>query len=220
MGYQGIEGIDTDLPTEFEAWLLRGTVGKLFWLFNQTWFYALRPLFISEQPFTRWHAANVVIQLSFNFGIVYFCGWGPLLYLFFCMQFAGGIHPMASHFLAEHMVFAGEVETVSYYGPLNLLAWNVGYHNEHHDFPTVAWYNLPKLREIAIEEYGKMPYHKSWTAVLWQFMTDPNVTLYNRVKRKDKDNVSASLQTAGGQGNVGLLVLLLILISIFVYDAN
>jgi len=216
--YQGIDGIDTDLPTEFEAWLMQGFFGKCIWLFFQTWFYAFRPLFISEQKFTAWHLANVVLQLGFDWAIVYQFGWGPLMYLACSMQFAGGIHPMAAHFLAEHMTFAGEVETVSYYGPLNYFAWNVGYHNEHHDFPTVAWSNLPKLREIAIQEYGVMPYHKSWTAVLWKFLFDPNVTLYNRVKREDKKNISAALPSAGGSGNIGLLGLLVTLITIFAYD--
>lgn len=74
-------------------------------------------------------------------------------------------------------------ETYSYYGPLNFLVYNAGYHNEHHDFPYVAWTNLPKLREIAHEFYDPLPSHTSWTKVIFDFVLDKRINLYSRVKR-------------------------------------
>ncbi|KAB8698138.1 hypothetical protein FH972_026387 [Carpinus fangiana] len=75
-------------------------------------------------------------------------------------------------------------ETYSYYGPLNFFTYNVGYHNEHHDFPAVPWSRLPALHEAAREYYEDLPCHRSWCGVMWYFITDPKVGLWNRVKRE------------------------------------
>jgi len=41
--YQGVDGVDTDLPTAIEGFLLSSPGGKLFFALFQIVFYAARP---------------------------------------------------------------------------------------------------------------------------------------------------------------------------------
>ncbi len=66
-------------------------------------------------------------------GVVYFCGWPGFLYLAFSFFFSIGLHPVGARWIQEHYTNDPEQETYSYYGPINRLALNMGYHNEHHD---------------------------------------------------------------------------------------
>jgi sphingolipid delta-4 desaturase len=100
------------------------------------------------------------------------------------LLFAGGLHPTSGHFISEHYVFNEDQETYSYYGPLNLVTYNVGYHNEHHDFPNIPGSRLPKVRAMAPEFYNNLHYYTSWTGVIWSFLTRKDVTLFSRTKRK------------------------------------
>lgn len=138
--YQGDEVIDTDLPTLLEAKLFCTTFGKFCWVLLQPLFYVFRPLVVNPKAPEKLEVLNVVIQLICDALIVHFFGWKMLIYLIGSLLIAMGLHPVAGHFISEHYMFAKGFETYSYYGPLNAITWNVGYHNEHHDFP--GNYNL------------------------------------------------------------------------------
>jgi sphingolipid delta-4 desaturase len=129
---------------------------------------------------------NAIIQIVFDAIIVYCFGWKMLAYLIMGTLMAMGIHPVAGHFISEHYMFAKGFETYSYYGPLNAITWNVGYHNEHHDFPSIPGSRLPLVRKIAPEFYDDLPQHDSWVRVIYDFITDPAIGPYARIKRKTR----------------------------------
>ena len=59
----------------------------------------------------------------------------------------------------------------------------MGYHNEHHDFMGIPWNNLPKLTRLAPEFYRGLRWYSSWTWVLFNFIFNPQMTIYNRIVR-------------------------------------
>ncbi|KAH6674647.1 fatty acid desaturase-domain-containing protein [Halenospora varia] len=194
----GVDGLDTDLPTAAEALFLDSILGKSFFCTFQILFYALRPTFIYAVPFTSIHFTNIFAQVLFDFILVKTCGWNALCYLILSSFLAGSLHPCAGHFIAEHYVFDPPSpsakdpmtntpipETFSYYGVLNFLTYNVGLHNEHHDFPAIPWTRLHKLNEIANEFYCDLPRCESWVGVIWRFILDDKVGMRCRVKRKE-----------------------------------
>lgn len=180
---QGKDGVDTDIPTKLEARTFRGVLGKLTWAFHQLLFYAIRPIIVKPVKIDRWQLLNVSIQIIAMTLFIFFIGWKPLAYLLISFFLAGSLHPTAGHFIAEHYVFAADQETYSYYGPLNSLTFNVGYHNEHHDFPYIPGSRLPALKKLAPEAYDNLYSHKSWTMVVLKFIFDPAIDLFSRIKR-------------------------------------
>ncbi|XP_039125408.1 sphingolipid delta(4)-desaturase DES1-like [Dioscorea cayenensis subsp. rotundata] len=182
--FQGVDGIDMDIPTLAEAHTVTNAITKSIWVILQLFFYALRPIFIKPKPPGMWEFTNLIIQLSLNTYMVYFYGWKSLGYLILSTFVGGGMHPMAGHFISEHYIFNAGQETYSYYGPLNLMTWNVGYHNEHHDFPRIPGCRLYKVREIASEYYESMKSYRSWSQVIYMYIMDRTVGPFSRMKRK------------------------------------
>jgi sphingolipid 4-desaturase/C4-monooxygenase len=193
----GVDGADTDLPTAFEAFVLDSIFGKAFFCTFQIFFYAIRPMAVYRIPLTNVHFLNIAVQVAFDVALVRFASPKSLLYLVFSSFLAGSLHPLAGHFIAEHYVYEKVTaaqknpenrlnipETFSYYGPLNIFAYNVGLHNEHHDFPAIPWTRLHEVRRIAAEFYDDLPTHESWVMAIWRFIFDENVGIQCRVKRE------------------------------------
>jgi len=114
---------------------------------------------------------------------LYFFGFKAFIYLLSGTFLGMGLHPVAGHFIAEHYEFVSGFETYSYYGPINYLNFNVGYHYEHHDFPKIPWSNLTKVRKIAPEFYDHLPCHTSYLKVFYDYILDPRISPSSRIKR-------------------------------------
>jgi len=67
-----------------------------------------------------------------------------------------------------------------------MFAYNVGYHNEHHDFPNIPWSRLPLVRSMAPEFYDTLPQCKSWPGMVWEYIFNPKLGAFSRIKRKNK----------------------------------
>ncbi|KAL3097938.1 hypothetical protein niasHS_000673 [Heterodera schachtii] len=157
----GEDVVDTDVPTEFEARFFTGKVGKFAWLFLQPVFYAIRPFAIYRKSVTDMEIVNALLVFSFDLAVIHFLGWRSFGYLF-----GGFLIGLGD----DHYVFKPGQETYSYYGVINLVTFNVGYHVEHHDFPYVSGRNLPKISQIAPEFYTDLEVHHSWVRLMYEFV--------------------------------------------------
>ena len=246
---QGVDQVDTDVPTQWEVDVFTNAAMKVLWLILQPAFYGLRPLFVKPKKQGKWEYINTAAVLTTNVIVVYFLGWKALLYLVrmeksvvdVCCTVVNGLFLLLSRVLkcvrqqglsvyrwlelflvldftplqgislqstmnssrdmrpirtmvlstginAElwcpcsfpHFVFSWP----SFFYYVCRTNWNVGYHNEHHDFPKIPWSRLSKVKKIAPEFYDNLPSYNSYLWVMWKYITDPTVGPWSRVKRK------------------------------------
>ena len=182
---QGDHGTDGDLPSRWEARLVGNRWwAKALWLALMPVVLALRPSRIGvARMLDRWWLLNAALCLGYAAALFHAAGPGALLYLLLSFFFSIGLHPLGGRWIQEHYTTDHTQETASYYGPANWLTLNVGYHNEHHDFPSVPWNRLPRLRALAPEFYALPRIETSWTAVVLRFIFDPRFSLWSRVVR-------------------------------------
>jgi sphingolipid delta-4 desaturase len=177
-------GMDADVALSWEARLVgRRAWRKALWLLTLPIIYGIiHPLQVKERlPFDGWAILNIIVAVAVALSVILWCGWVPLLYLALSTYLAVGPHPTGAHILQEHIIFSGSYETASYYGPINAISGNHGYHVEHHDFSNIPGPRLDRLRAMAPEHYAGRFVHRSRLLTLWRFIVDPEIGLDRRI---------------------------------------
>ncbi|HLX91512.1 MAG TPA: fatty acid desaturase [Puia sp.] len=195
--FQGIHELDADLPNRWEARLINNYfIGKVIWLLFYPLFQVFRISRLKEiKPFDKWIALNFAAEIVFIAAIWFIFGPKAIIYLLASFFFSVGLHPLGARWVQEHYLTYKDQETYSYYGNLNTVAFNVGYHNEHHDFPSIPWNRLPKIRKTAPGFYNTLYYHTSWFKLFFRFLFDKEISLFSRVIRKERGKVALTDQS-------------------------
>jgi sphingolipid 4-desaturase/C4-monooxygenase len=195
--FQGIHELDADLPSYWEAKLINNYFpGKVIWLLFYPLFQVFRISRLKEiKPVDGWVILNWSAEIVFTTAIWLWLGPKAVIYLLLSFFFSVGLHPLGGRWIQEHYLVHNEQETYSYYGPLNTIAFNVGFHNEHHDFPSVPWNKLPQIRKTAPGFYNTLHYHKSWTLLFFHFLFNQELSLFSRIIRKDRGKVKLTDQS-------------------------
>jgi len=181
--YMGDSRKDVDIPTDIETRIFKGRFGKFMFLVCNPILYALRPFLKNPKPVQFLEIFNIIVQFSANILIYNYLGEKAIFYLLGGTFLGMGFHPIAAHFVSEHYVSNKTQETYSYYGILNWLTLNVGYHNEHHDFPKISGFRLPYVNKLAKSHYNQIHFYDSWLKVIYDFIFDPAIKVTSRVNR-------------------------------------
>jgi sphingolipid delta-4 desaturase len=184
---QGDYRTDADLAGDWEARLIGNRwYAKALWLLLFPLFQLTRPMRLKNiSVINAWSLFSLGACAAFDVAILLLFGGNAILYLGASMLFSIGLHPLGSRWIQEHFTLNPGQETGSYYGVLNRLALNVGYHNEHHDFPSIPWNRLPAIRSMAPEFYDTLIPSASWIRLWLSFICDPRYSLYSRVLRAE-----------------------------------
>jgi sphingolipid delta-4 desaturase len=166
-----VDGRDTQAPLRDEiAFVGNSSLRKFGSFFLGRFFYKSRPA--NHVPFDRFVALNWGAQIVATALLFVLVGWKGLAFLGMSGLLAFGPHPIGARRLSEHYALSLSQPTVSYYGILNAVSLNVGHHVEHHDFPAIAWINMPALRRLGGNEYDRLFAFYSWTGLLLQYFTN------------------------------------------------
>lgn len=177
---------DPDVPFEWEAKLIGNSpLRKSVWLAFFFIVQALRTVFytyrIPNGNELKWIVANWVTNVSCMALLVFFSGsFAPLWFLTFASICSIGLHPLGARWIQEHYPTQPFQATYSYYGIANRFAFAIGYHVEHHDFPSVPWNKLASLKAMAPEYYDTLFAYNSYSELLRDFILERKWSLAKR----------------------------------------
>jgi len=187
---------DVDVPGERETRAVgNSSLLKTLWLIFSVFVLPVRSM--AKLP-VRWSGMmvlNWVACLSFS-STLFILSKPAFVYMLLGMILSQSMHPANARQVQRHInlyskkeengaggedvpVHERKLNTFSYYGGLNLLTLNVGFHVEHHDFGNIAWSRLPEVRRIAGEKWypSKGAYHSRGFAEIFAFILNPKITL-------------------------------------------
>ena len=125
-----------------------------------------------RMPF--WAVAYALLALALPAALWAAFGWKAVVYLLLSQTFATGfLHPLTFGMVLSNSHFHGADRyqpTSSYYGWLNWITFNFGYHTEHHDISSIPWSRLPELRRLASEFYDDLHQTRSYAGLALQFV--------------------------------------------------
>jgi sphingolipid delta-4 desaturase len=164
-------GRDTQAPTRREVTVVgHSSLWKLLSFTFGRFFYEGRAA--NRAPHDRWWLANAVACVAADGLIFWAGGLHALLYVVVSSLLAFGPHVFGARRVSEHLTMRRGQPTNSYYGVLNYLAFDVGYHVEHHDFPSVPWRRLRALNAIARRHYDGLAFIRSWSRLMAHYFFD------------------------------------------------
>lgn len=182
----GVLGKDQDIPRGWvKNWVGNSPLRKFLWVTFYILFAVVSTGRLGKQ--NKYEFLNIIIQIIFNLFIFFYIG--PYAFYYLCLSMFCGhtFNPIAAHFIHEHYSDDGSQETFSYYGPINWITYNVGYHTEHHDFMNIPGTRLPKLKKIAPEYYDSIVSHKSWFLVHLNFIFNKKYGHFCRITRDHRE---------------------------------
>ncbi len=158
------DGTDTQAPGEWDFAFATSRLRTAVW-------HVIGPMVVtmksSDKP-TAWVWLNIAANVVCSAALFMLLGWKGFVFLGISGLVAFGHHPVGVRRYGEHLTLREGQPTVSYYGPLNLLSFDVGYHVEHHDLPNVPWNRARRLHRMAKEMYEPLAHLDSWSRLLFE----------------------------------------------------